>query len=293
MKHIILFLLIYLIKGYFVTCQVISTNPTLPIDTKPVTITFYANLGNAGLNNFAGDIYAHTGVITDKSTSGSDWKYVKADWTTNLTTCKLSKISTNEYQLVISPSIREFYGVLANEKILKLAFVFRNSDGSKTGKDANGGDIFANVFEDGLNVTFAKPSGLFLLANDAQNIDIEVNASGHDSIQLYLDNQYIKSTTTASLTHTAIAAGTQKHMLVAKAYKNPNIAADTTYYMVKGTTELATLPNGYRDGISYPDNQSATFVLFAPYKKNVYLIGDFNQWVPDNNYLMKKEFCVR
>lgn len=286
MKKIILLFLSYLPFSLF---GQITTNPTLPINNQPVTITFNASLGNKGLINYTGDIYAHTGVLTDKSASGSDWRYVKAPWTTNTNACKLTRINTNEYQLILSPNIIEFYGVPAGEKIVKLAFVFRNSDGSKTGKGAGNSDLFVNVYEEGVNVSFAKPSGLFTLVNEAQNIPIEVNASGHDSLQLYLDNQYIKSSITATLTDSVMTSGTEKHTLVAKAYKNLNIFTDTAYYIVKGTTENSSLPYGYRDGITYPDNQSATFVIYAPYKNNIYLIGDFNQWVPDNTCLMKKD----
>jgi 1,4-alpha-glucan branching enzyme len=288
MKYfVILFQLINI--SFFTYSQVVVTNPLLPTDKQQTVVTFYADQGNKGLMNYTGDIYAHTGVITDKSASGSEWKFLKASWTINKDSCKLTKTATNQYQLTLAPSIREFYNVPSSEKILKLAFVFRSSDGSKTGREAGDGNILVTVYEEGVNVSFAKPSGLFTLASEAQSIPIEVNASGHDSIQLYLDNQYVKSSVTSPLTYSVNATGIQKHILVAKAYKNPKVATDTAYYVVKGTTETAALPAGYRDGITYPDNQSASFVIYAPYKKNIYLIGDFNQWVPDNNYLMKKD----
>jgi 1,4-alpha-glucan branching enzyme len=49
-------------------------------------------------------------------------------------------------------------------------------------------------------------------------------------------------------------------------------------------------PNGLKDGITYgPDGTSATLSLFAPNKDFVYLIGDFNDWEADDNYLMNRE----
>ena len=133
-----------------VNSQVITVNPVFPISSGPVVITFNADQGNMGLKDYAGDdVYAHTGVITNQSISGSDWKYVIAAWGTNLPKAKLTKVSANVYTLAISPSIREFYGVPAGEKILKLAFVFRNSGGSVTGRDVGGADIFYNVSEAG------------------------------------------------------------------------------------------------------------------------------------------------
>ena len=58
--------------------QLITTSPAIPLDNQEVTITFDATQGNKGLMGYTGDVYAHMGVITDLSTSGSDWKYVKA-----------------------------------------------------------------------------------------------------------------------------------------------------------------------------------------------------------------------
>jgi len=286
----------YILLSFFLTIpqfycfsQVITTLPTLPKDKQEATIYFNADNGDKGLIGFINEIYAHTGVITDKSTSISDWKYVKSPWDINNSACLLTRISTNEYQLKLLPNIRDFYGVPIDEKISSLAFVFRSSDGSITGRDDGGKDIFVRVFEEGINVSFAKPSGLFSLVDSSQEILIEINASEHDSIQLFINNQYIKSSTSSSLTYSAIASNPQKYTLIAKAYKNTSIVTDTTYYIVKGTTQTSSLPMNFRDGISYPDNQSATFIIYAPYKKNIYLVGDFNQWIPDNSYLMKKD----
>ncbi len=44
----------------------------------------------------------------------------------------------------------------------------------------------------------------------------------------------------------------------------------------------------YRDGITRIGNDSLAFVLFAPNKGSVYLIGDFNNWSVSESYRMKK-----
>lgn len=50
----------------------------------------------------------------------------------------------------------------------------------------------------------------------------------------------------------------------------------------------APVPQGLRDGITVLSDDSLAFVLFAPEKENVYLIGDFNDWKVDKNYKMHK-----
>ncbi|MEZ4997332.1 MAG: hypothetical protein R2758_07700 [Bacteroidales bacterium] len=66
---------------------------------------------------------------------------------------KLTKVSASIYTLTISPSIRSFTAYRQGEQILKLAFVFRNSTGSRTGRDIQGTDIFYNV-ADGIDILF-------------------------------------------------------------------------------------------------------------------------------------------
>lgn len=53
--------------------------------------------------------------------------------------------------------------------------------------------------------------------------------------------------------------------------------------------ESTVLPAGLRDGITEISDDSLAFVLFAPKKREVWLIGDFNNWQKENEYKMKKD----
>jgi glycosidase len=53
-------------------------------------------------------------------------------------------------------------------------------------------------------------------------------------------------------------------------------------------TPVVTLPPTLRDGITRISNDSLAFVLFAPKKQSVYLIGDFNNWQISDQYKMNK-----
>lgn len=55
------------------------------------------------------------------------------------------------------------------------------------------------------------------------------------------------------------------------------------------TEDPTTLPSQLRDGITPISEDSLAFVLFAPNKREVYLIGDFNNWQKENHYKMKKQ----
>lgn len=102
---------------------VVEWSPSFPRVGQPITITFYADRGTGGLKGYNGDVYVHTGVITDKSVRPSDWKYVKTNWGQNTSDTKLTRITTDQYELKID-NIQSYYSVPSSEKILKLAFVF-------------------------------------------------------------------------------------------------------------------------------------------------------------------------
>ena len=90
---------IFLLFSLIVVSQLcfaqVTTTPLLPVDNLPVTITFDATKGTAGLKDYVGDVFAHTGVITNKSTSATDWKYVIGTWGDNVHQPKLTRISGN------------------------------------------------------------------------------------------------------------------------------------------------------------------------------------------------------
>jgi glycosidase len=288
MKGFILTLLAIFSASYTFT-QVISSEPSLPLHNEAVTITFHADQGNKALMNYAGDdVYAHTGVITDKSTDSKDWQYVKAEWDTNIPACKLTKLSANKYQLVISPSIRAFYQVDEGDKILKMAFVFRNSSGTLIGRESGGADIFSEVFEDGMQVSFIQPAGRFAFINEGETVSIEISARESDSVFLYLDEQLLKKTAGTTIDTIIQPGDNQLHTLIAAAKRDNEISYDSSWFIVQGITLEESLPEGMQDGINYIGDDSIVFSIYAPGKESIYLVGDFNQWLPDSIYHLKK-----
>jgi glycosidase len=286
MKSLVLFLSVFI--TIYASGQVVTCDPSIPTAGQPVVITFHADRGNKGLMGFTGDIYAHTGVITDKSTSSSDWKYVKAEWTTNIPACKLTKTATDVYTLTISPSIRAFYGVPDGEKIVKMAFVFRSANGSKSGREDGGGDIFATVYAEGLQVSFIEPASRFTFVPGA-SISIKAEASEADSMTLIVDNMARVRINSASLDTSISVSDHKRHRIIIRALSGNQSAEDTAWYMIPQAAMTQTIPSGLKDGIQYPSDDSAAFTLFAPGKNSVYLIGDFNDWLPDSSYQFFKD----
>ena len=135
--------------------QIVTTEPAvLQESSQNVVIYYHADQGNKGLINQPSSepIYAHTGVITNRSTSASDWKHAPA-WLDNAAKYRLTYVSENLWKLDMG-DIRSYYGITdPTEKVRQLAFVFRDATGGKQGKTASGGDIFVDVVDAGLQVT--------------------------------------------------------------------------------------------------------------------------------------------
>ena len=92
--------------------QIISTVPQYPTVDDTVTITYDATKGNQGLVGVA-QVYAHTGIITDKSSSSTDCRYVQGTWGTADAKVKMTNIGNNKHQIKFH--IRSFYGVPSGE----------------------------------------------------------------------------------------------------------------------------------------------------------------------------------
>ncbi|MCH5326069.1 MAG: hypothetical protein J1E29_02570 [Duncaniella sp.] len=142
--------------------QSVTTLPAIVTSSSgEITVTYHADGGNRGLMglNSSAQVYAHTGVITSKSTSFSDWKYATT-WGDNSPEYRLTYAGPDTWTLTI-PSIASFYGITDPEETVRaLMFVFRTADFSREGKTAAGADICVTVFPDNFpsSPTIASPA---------------------------------------------------------------------------------------------------------------------------------------
>jgi glycosidase len=274
-----------------VNAQLVWTSPAFPVEGSPVTVNFDAAQGSKGLINYTGEVYAHTGVITDQSTSSSDWKYVKSDWGENIPATHLTRITTNTYQLVIDTNIRDYYGVPQNEKILQMAFVFRSDvqvgGNWLEGKTETGGDIFINVYEAGMQISINLPDKKAILVNMGEQIPVAIESTYADSIHLFVNGQEIKNNAGNMLTDTITATAYGKYWVKAIASSDTGAVADSFYYFVRRPASIAQLPAGIHEGINYIDANTAILYLYAPAKQYAFVLGDFNQWQYDSLFYMQ------
>ncbi|WP_418812897.1 alpha-amylase family glycosyl hydrolase [Paraprevotella clara] len=273
---------------FIAKAQIVTTNPAFPIEGKAVTLIFDAAQGTAGLKGYTGDVYAHTGVITDQSEKESDWRYA-SDWNVNVAKYKMTSLGNNKWELNITPDVRSYYGVPAGEKILKMAFVFRSSDGKKEGKDTGGKDIFVDIHETGLTVRFDQPSGIATL-NSGETLAMKASASMVADMKLFVGNEPIATQSNVKeiiAEHTFLQAGNFEIRVEATIGGQTETATRTVN--VLGETVQAPLPANVRPGINYLSIHEATLVLQAPKKKTVHVVGDFNDWKLSPEYQLKQD----
>ena len=266
----------------------VSCDPVFPVETDNVTIYFHADQGNGALNNFAGPIYAHTGVITNLSTSGSDWKHVQTTWGIADPKGLMTFVAPNLWS--ISFNIKSFYGIPANETVLKLAFVFRNASGGTVGRAADGSDIYYDVYPDdgALRTKFITPVATSFLTTAAQNISVNAVASETASLRILDNGNEIASASSTTSIQTNISAGNGFHEVMFIA--TTAIAADTSVftYLTPAVQTPQDPPTGTELGINYIDDQTVRLALYAPGKQTVFVLGSFNDWQPSTNYQMNK-----
>lgn len=145
MKKFLLIFSLVLTAALAARSQATSDPTPLREDSENVWIYFHADEGTKGLAGLPASaaIYAHTGACTNLG----DWRYAP-QWLDNSDKYRLEYVSENLWRLFIG-DIREYYGIPANETVRRLAFVFRNADGSKEGKAVGNADIFIDVLANG------------------------------------------------------------------------------------------------------------------------------------------------
>ncbi len=263
---------------------------TLPsIVTPDMTTDFVVVVNTQGSGVTPGEtLYAHTGVITTKSTSGSDWKYTKHDWEVDAADCRLTHVGNGIYGLVISGGAKAFYGVPEGEEVEQLAFVFRTSGGKKEVKD-NGKDIYIELAEEGaLVVSFVSPAhGEIVALGDV--VTAKVAGQSFESMVLTLNGSEVASTELGEIVYEHTVTEVGDIVFEATAYgKDGESVTESVTVAALGATENAARPAGAKEGVTV-EGSEATVVLYAPGKGQIVLLGDFNEFAPSNNYLMKRD----
>lgn len=290
MKHFLLGCTLAL-SGLFAQAQVVTTQPAIvQQSTDNIVVTFHANEGNKGIENLKPPVkvYAHTGVITNKSGSDSDWKHAPS-WGDNDPKYELTWVADNTWTLNI-PSIDKYYGLSADEVVKKLAFVFRASNGAE-GKTASNGDIFVNVAPAGFQMQLThSPEGNVITGNGSVTFTAATTAPANIAIYVgSIDSKPIgvaDGVTELSTTYTFDKPG--DYNVIAVATSTTGETATVTNNITRlGASAQVDYPGGIpKMGYTIADNGDVTFCLAAPGKNNVVMVGSWNDYKVSQSGMM-------
>jgi len=296
-----------LITGLGLNAQLLNWSPPFPTESnagQTLVITVDATKGNQGLLNYTptSDVYVHTGVITNLSTTPNDWRYVKFNQNFNLPNPQLQAtyLGNNKWQFTITGSLKTYYGVPAGETILKIAILFRNGNGTRKQANIDESDMYIPVYGNVLDVRIFQPplQPKFIPVPEPQNWPVGTNfnfgviVNKTSNVTLYHNGSILATGT--NVADTFVTAGTVtaigNQQLVVEANDGTTTKRDTINIFVSPPgSPVAPLPSGVKDGINYePGDTSVTLVLRAPGKNKVTLIGDFNNWIQNINHILNK-----
>ncbi len=261
----------------FISAQEIFTVPEFPTSDDSIVVFFDASQATGkglDLNNYTGDLYTHTGV----KTSSGDWRHVIGTWGNNSTQPKMDYVGNGLYKIEIGYP-NDFYST--SEIILQMNFVFRTPDASSQSED-----LFLTMYEPGVKMKLIEPASLpvFPEINDEQRITVVTSHA--ETIKFYYDGELVKesSTDTSSLIITESEPGRHQIKITAESEGLASVS-DSSYIFFRDMIQVSELPRDIETGINYIDDNTVTFALYAPGKKFVYMIGDFNSWEfnPEND----------
>jgi 1,4-alpha-glucan branching enzyme len=288
MKKNVLFLIAIFctVKMY---AQVLTCSPIFPTDADAVLITFNPKEGDKGLADWTEEIYAHTGVNTDKG----NWQYVNASWGDTLPYRKLTRQTNGTYTLNIA-NIRQYYGVPAAEKIVTLNFVFHTGkkSGTRSGRAEGGADIIYEIVQANspVKTKILTPFSSSFLVENGQTISVKAVASQISTLSL-IDNDVTVSTfsNAKELNFNINANVIGTHVVKFKAVYTSSTDSTSFTYIVAPSVIVSNPPTGSELGANINAAADSVTLLFqAPGKSVIYVLGSFNDYQVDNKYIMNK-----
>ena len=251
-------LLILLVLSTMVYAQVTTVPAIIQQDySGEVTIIYNPNEGNGGMAD-ATQCYAHTGVTYD----GTSWQHAPG-WRGGEDKYKMTKNADGNWELKITPSIHEYYGVDASKVITQLCFVFNDGpSGEKEGKTAENGDIFVDLMEPGLALMFA--TSIPNISNVGDTLKIQCVATESASLSLLLNDTEVATAEGTELSYECVLAAEGDYRFTFSATKGDEIKQVTAQTCVVSAPIQAARPEGIDMGIYY-DEKDPTKVTLATF----------------------------
>jgi 1,4-alpha-glucan branching enzyme len=131
------------------------------------------------------------------------------------------------------------------------------------------------------------------IVNSGANISVTASTSLPSTFKLKANGATVNSTSVTATTYSYSYNVTQDAVMELEATNASDLSVQTKNFVVATTpnVQTAAIPSWIRQGINYDANDATKIglAIYAPGKSYVHVIGSFNQWAVNSNYLMKKD----
>lgn len=263
--------------------------PPFPLESDSASVIYDAAQGNGTLATTQ-PVFAHTGLITSTSTSPSNWQHVQGTWGSADPKVAMASLGGTKHQL--SYHIPTFYGINpATVTVQQMAFVFRDSTGSKVGRDVGGQDLYYPISPNAtaFQARFFVPTQVHLL-QPGQCLSLLTQSNAPADLALYDNGVLVASDSgVTSLAHCQVPFGASgNHLVELVAVRNGQVLRDTVYYVRPTASVPMDPPLGLKQGANIVNDSTVTLLLYAPHKQHVYVLTEFSDFLPNSNYQMRR-----
>lgn len=282
-------LLFCLFFANFAFGQALIVKPEFPTAEGEITFTFDLTQAKdnrkAGLLNQASGLYIWAWGGSDPANKTAEFgPSGQTSFSQPFAPGLLTRVSDNIWIIKLTPN--KYLNLTGGKALRWMGVLVKNANGSAQTEDF----LFDFYAPNQLFVRFNTPTEKNFFVEANRSISIKARASITAKLTLTLDATPVATAadTMISVTiPTGTASNQRRTVRVTASAANQEVFDEFTF-TVSPSPAVAALPSGLRNGINYTSATSATLVLFAPDKKFVYVLGDFNNWENQADYLMNR-----
>lgn len=258
-----------------------TVNPPTFNENETITITF-TNVNEAAFGvSTTHALYLWAWSI-DNATNQTQDCPTNGTWTNSNEANRLTYVSPGTYTFTMIPAT--FY---ARTDLKTIGLLIKNKTGS-----VQTGDILIPVGRFQMTLTNpAAGSTTVVASGSVQNITATSSLPANWQLKNNGAVIYTSPSATASFSYPFTVTGDSNMEIIATDAADPSETQSRTFtYIVTPTVQTAPMPAYMRQGINYDpaDPTKVGLAIYAPYKNYVHVIGSFNNWNVNSNYLMKR-----
>ena len=259
--------------------QQLTVSPNPFDEDEKITITASGLTWDSAGN---GDVYLWAWYYDANGNFAGNPPQTGSDFGNSPETAKFVDNGDGTFSYTFTPTM--FYNATG---ITRIGLLAKSKDGTSQTPDS--------LFDVGrFQLTLNSPANSTTILDAAGNFSINATSSIDADFQLFANEKLVNSQKgiTAYSYDFALSKKTD-FRLVATEIGGTATKKVSFNVLLKPSVTEAPVPDGMQDGFNFdPANPgTATFVLFAPAKKFVHLIGNFNgnDWTVSEDYLLKKD----